>query len=191
MTLALVGAAVALLAAGVCVAMTAWFVRRESNAVPAPVRGHHAPRAAVAHPTVVHVLPPQQLVVQQVPLMHVGAVAPASRPHQAAQPGVHLQRPWPGVAEALGHHLRVERDPIDRMRVAMDLGGLGGARPASLLLDAVRDGTISPAAGAEAISRTGFEGGVIAGAAMAEPDPRVRSLAQLVLDGARTERTRP
>lgn len=189
--LALVAAGLALLAAIACIVTTAWLVRRER-------RGHLAPAPRVSpqpplhQPTVVHVLQPQQPVVyvQQHPgpVAHVGWMPPAP-PVQSAPPHapIRLQRPWPGVADALGQHLRVEADPVERMRVAIDLGGMGGARPARLLLDAVRDGSISPAAGAEAISRTGFDGGVIAGMALAEADPRVRSLARLVLDGAHAE----
>lgn len=171
--IACIAAGVALVAVVACVVITVVLARRED--APSP--------AAHAVAPVVRMAP--------APNVRVGWILPSPQQHPVAQRAssfheapLTIQRPWPGVVDALGHHMRSERDPVDRVGAAQDLGAMGGARPARMLVDAVRDGVISPAAGAQAIIRTGFDGGVMTGIALAETDPRVRTMVQLVLAGS-------
>jgi hypothetical protein len=85
---------------------------------------------------------------------------------------------------ALNQRLRNERNDLARMDLTMQLAAHGGAQAALLLVAAVRDGVIAPTAGARAVWSTGFNGGVVAGIAVHDPDPRVQAFARMVLDGA-------
>lgn len=182
-------AGVLLLVASVCVSIAVVSAHRTGRRAPDRPMPHARQLVVPQHPAQPLPVLVQMPVHVQAPVHVHPYVTPA--PWQQgvvaqAQPRS-LQRAWPGVAEALDQHLRREEDPVERMRVTVDLGGLGGSRPAQLLVDAVRDGVISPTAGAQAVARTGFAGGVIAGAASYDPDPRVRTFARMVIDGSARE----
>lgn len=183
----------AAVAATACIAAVCVLVRKESRrgagTPAAPARQRLAVRPQPQHvpvqyvqvlpapqPQPVYHHPPQQVIVVQAP----------------APPGTALlQRPWAGVANAIGAQMRIEQDPTDRVRMAVDLGGLGGAVAARELVAAVREGVISPSVGAHAIARAGFDAGVTVGRLGQDADPRVRTMAALVeqrLDGRVVER---
>jgi hypothetical protein len=137
-------------------------------------------------------LPAAQYVGQPTAPQQSATATGAPQQASVAYPGlptgsVVLSRPWPGIVEALESQLRHETDPVDRNRMAVDLGGNGNERSTQAVIAAVRDGIISPAAGAHAVADSSFDAGVAAGAAIADPDPRVRTFAGLV--SQRLERT--
>lgn len=145
------------------------YVQAPAMAMPVPVPVQYVPVAQALQPQPAPLAPaaaPQPVVVLQ------GGGAPAG--------SVVLSRAWPGVVEALAQQLREEVDPVDRIRAAIDLGGIGNVQSTRAVIGAVRDGVISPAAGAHAVEGTSFDAGVAVGVALADVDPRVRTFAGLV-----------
>lgn len=88
-----------------------------------------------------------------------------------------LEGSYPQLGNALGAWLQDERDEIERIRIARDLGTIGDARSARALLDGVRTGVLSPTVAADNLQRGGFEAGIAIAAALRDPEPRVRALA--------------
>ncbi|MBC7461896.1 MAG: hypothetical protein H7287_11085 [Thermoleophilia bacterium] len=194
-------AVAAFIAAIACIAVVAWLVRGEQRAGAAANGGAGPVRSATfaypyAQPQVLLPQPPTHHYVQA-PMMTMPApvqYVPVAPPHHQApqQPVVVVQggglpagsivlsRAWPGVVEALEQQLRVEADPVDRVRAAIDLGGIGNVQSTRAVIGAVRDGVISPAAGAHAVEGSSFDAGVAVGVALADVDPRVRTFAGLV-----------
>jgi len=184
-------AAAALLAALACCVVVAWLVRRErrgpasqppggdvsfrypyvahAQVAPAPV--HYVQGPAMAMPVPVSFAVPQPPPQPQVVIVQQGGPPAGS---------VVLSRPWPSLVDALADQLRTEEDPVNRVRAAIDLGGFGTARSTEAVIGAVRNGVISPAAGAQAVEGSSFDAGLVVGAASADPDARVRMLAGLV-----------
>ncbi len=104
-----------------------------------------------------------------------GATPPAL-PETARSPIV-LEGRYPQPRAERGAELQVERDEIERIRIARDLGTIGGASSARALLDGVRTGVLSPTIASDQLERGGFEAGIAVAAALRDPEPRVRSLA--------------
>jgi hypothetical protein len=88
-----------------------------------------------------------------------------------------LEGRYPQLGAALGAWMQVEPDEVERIRIARDLGTVGGAGSARALLDGVRTGVLAPTIAADQLERGGFEAGVAVAAALQDPEPRVRALA--------------
>ena len=88
-----------------------------------------------------------------------------------------LEGRYPQLGSALGAWLQTEPDEVERIRIARDLGSVGGAGSARALLDGVRTGVLAPTIAADQLERGGFEAGVTVAAALHDPEPRVRALA--------------
>ena len=88
-----------------------------------------------------------------------------------------LEGRYPQLGAALGAWMQVEPDEVERIRIARDLGTIGGAGSARALLDGVRTGVLSPTIASDQLERGGFEAGIAVAAALRDPEPRVRALA--------------
>lgn len=88
---------------------------------------------------------------------------------------------YPRLGASLAAWLRVEADPVERVRIATDLGSLGTVDAAHGLLDAVRARVLSPTVAADQLERGGFDAGIVVAGAMSDPDPRVRELAASIV----------
>jgi hypothetical protein len=150
--------------------------------------------AAVPGPTfarVEHAAP----VTQAAPVANLGRVTPMSLDqipdhvvfdHAHGAPATYATAPrapivlegrYPQLGAALGSWLQVEPDEVERIRIARDLGTIGGAGAARALLDGVRTGMLSPTIASDQLERGGFEAGIAVAAALRDPEPRVRALA--------------
>lgn len=105
---------------------------------------------------------------------HLGSYAPMQASPRAP---IVLEGRYPQLGAALGTWLQVEPDEVERIRIARDLGTLGGAGSARALLDGVRTGVLSPTIASDQLERGGFEAGITVAAALRDPEPRVRALA--------------
>jgi hypothetical protein len=170
--LAIAGAAVACVAALACAVAAAWMARQD-RATPQPVRVPvlHAPVPSQPAPM------PMPTIVVQVPTPVAAPHAPFAPPSADTAGPVVLQGRYPQLGRALGAWLQTEPDPIERTRIARDLGSLGSGDAARSLLDGVRTGVLSPTVAADHLARGGFEAGIAVAAALRDPEPRVRALA--------------
>lgn len=185
-----VAAVVAGVCAVTCIIIVAWLARSTAprsgqptpGGSPAPgrvlvERGYPSPvpmqPVAAVPVTYVQVLPapmqPQRSVVRQLPVT-------GQHPTPARHPVI-LEGRYPGLGGALGTWMQVEPDELERMRIAQDLGTLGDASSARALLDGVRSGVLSPTAAADYLQQGGFEAGIVVAAALQDPEPRVRAIA--------------
>ncbi|MCW2923641.1 MAG: hypothetical protein JWM98_1045 [Thermoleophilia bacterium] len=187
---AVAGGIVAAACAVGCAAACAWISRAATQAAtqsaPAQARGAsvgQVPMALVQVAAAQHAAPPPgspQYVTHA--------------PPDGAQPrtGVVLDGNYPGLGRVLGGWMQGEPDAIERVRIAQDLGRLGGADSARALLDGVRTGVINPTVAADNLARGGFEAGIAVAAALRDPEPRVRSLATTLVGRCTPlERTAP
>lgn len=185
--LAVAGAAAACSCALACAIVAAWLARERRR----PDPGATMPRRAPTQPPLVVVPAPQQapspVFVLPAPVFHpvpAPAAAPAAAPAVHADTGrggVVLQGRYPQLGRALGGWLQAERDEVERVRIAHDLGSVGGADAARALLDGVRTGALTPTVAADNLERGGFEAGIAVAAALRDPEPRVRALASTLV----------
>lgn len=87
--------------------------------------------------------------------------------------------------------MQSEPDPIERVRIAQDLGTVGDADSARALLDGVRTGVITPTIAAANLERGSWAAGVAIAAALQDPAPRVRALASTLAGRAAPLRALP
>ncbi|MCB0879303.1 MAG: hypothetical protein KDC46_10030 [Thermoleophilia bacterium] len=205
--LAVVGGAVAFVTAVGCALAAAWLARaahRTSHAPPAgmPVERLrlHSPAPLPVRPPVQVLIPPQTVlpapqpptIVVQLPPEQQYQPYPAPARHSSALPtearvlpnhadALMLEGHYPRLASALGGWLQAEQDPVERTRIARDLGRLGSGDAARSLLDGVRTGVLSPTVAADQLLAGGFESGIAVAAALRDPDPRVRQLATSIV----------
>ncbi len=162
--LAIAGAAIACIVAIGCAIAAAWM--------------SHPKQPVVSSAQIVPSLPQPTIVVQMpqplVPATFVQQSSDTSDP-------IVLTGNYPRLGNALGAWLQSEQDPIERTRIARDLGTVGGADAARSLLDGVRSGAISPTVAADHLARGGFEAGIAVAAALRDPEPRVRALANAIV----------
>lgn len=148
----------------------------------APSMPTHLVMAPPPPPTIIVQLPPQP----QLPI--VGHAPPYAE-------GTTLTGNYPGLSRVIGDWMLDESDPIERVRMANDLGTLGDGDAARALLDGVRVGRISPTVAADQLERGGFAAGaIVASAAASERDERVGPFARHVLAralGTTANRTHP
>ncbi|MCW2927355.1 MAG: hypothetical protein JWM86_1323 [Thermoleophilia bacterium] len=202
--LAIVGGIVAAACALACAVACAWLARAAQRLVsehprllpgqhvapPLPMVVYGSPQPA-PQPPPIYLIPPVSMRVQQPQPMPTMTYAPApNAPHGYAPLGydaggtrgpVVLEGHYPQLGQALGTWLQSEADPVERTRIARDLGGVGGADSARALLDGVRTGAITPTIAADNLERGGFEAGIAVAAALRDPEPRVRELASTLV----------
>ncbi|MEO6867013.1 MAG: hypothetical protein ABI200_03240 [Gaiellales bacterium] len=130
------------------------------------------PMMTVLHPVVAP--QPQQPIIVMMPQPQLQPQPPH---HPQPGAGVVLEGHYPQLGRALGSWLQVERDELERGRIARDLGRLGSADAARALLDGVRTGVITPTIAADNLERGGFDAGIAVATALRDPEPRVRALA--------------
>jgi len=158
--------------AGACACATAWLIwstRRDQISYTAPPQQTPSHMIAVSPP--LHAQPVPPYVVQQSQLQH------HQLPPIDVHPPLQLEGHYPRLAEALGTWMQTEPDAVERVRIARDLGAIGGADSARALLNGVRTGVLTPTIAADNLRRGGFEAGIAVTAALADPEPRVRELA--------------
>lgn len=126
------------------------------------------------------IAPPPGHVPMSAPT-HAASHAPAGWDPGGTRGPLVLEGHYPQLGRALGSWLQVEQDPVERTRIARDLGGVGGADAARALLDGVRTGVITPTIAADNLERGGFEAGIAVAAALRDTEPRVRALASTLV----------
>lgn len=88
---------------------------------------------------------------------------------------------YPQLGAALGAWMQTEPDPVERGRIAHDLGSIGSADAARSLLDGIRTGVLSPTIAIDQLERGGFDAGIAVAAALADPSPEVRAVATSIV----------
>jgi hypothetical protein len=101
--------------------------------------------------------------------------------HREPASGVVLEGRYPQLGAALGAWMQAERDPVERCRIAHDLGTIGSADAARSLLDGVRTGVLSPTIAVDNLERGGFDAGIAVAAALGDPSPDVRAVATSIV----------
>lgn len=168
--LAVCGGILAAACALACAIACAWLARPERRERPAaqpsvqPVALVYVPPPA---PPPIYLVAPSRATAQ-----HRPDVATATQ-----RDGVVLDGRYPGLGRVLGGWLQEEPDAVERIRIACDLGRVGGADSARALLDGVRTGVLSPTVAADNLTQGGFDAGIAVAGALQDPEPRVRALA--------------
>lgn len=178
LTAALMLAIAACITALVCVVVLMLLVRRD---------GATGAQATASRSWPVPTIP-ATMTVMSVPTvtMHPAGSLVVQAPTGATRSGTYLVGTYPGLSTVLGTWLHAEPDPVERVRIAHDLGTVGDAPAARALLEGVGAGVVTPTIAADQLQRCGFEAGVLVGACAASHGlpPRVQALAEHLGSGA-------